>query len=199
MDIKELLQALADGNKTIDEVNKAIEEETKNMVPRARLNDKNNEIKDLKKQLDDRDTQLKDLSTKATGHDELQNQIKALQDANQTAKDEYEAKLTKQAYDFALDKELLTAKARNPIAVKALLDMEAIKLDGDSLLGLSEQLTKLQESDGYLFDVESGSQGGTGSYNPGSSQRTNPPPPPKDGVEAVTAIYEQLKTQNKHK
>jgi len=197
--MKELLEALAKGDKSVDEVLQAIETENKNMVPRSRLNDKNAEIKDLKEQLGDRDTQLADLKTKAVGNEDLQKQIQALQEANQTATAEYEAKLTKQAYDFALDKELLTAKARNPKAVKALLDMEAIKLDGDSLLGLSEQLTKLQESDSYLFDVESGSQGGSGSYNPGSSQRTNPPPPPKDGVEAVTAIYEQLKTQNKHK
>ncbi|WP_025910673.1 phage scaffolding protein [Priestia flexa] len=180
--MKELLEALAKGEKQVDEVLQAIETEQKNMVPRFRLNDKNDEIKDLKQQLGDRDTQLADLKNKAVGNEELQNQIKTLQDANQTAKDEYEAKLTKQAYDFALDKELLTAKARNPKAVKALLDMETIKLDGDSLLGLSEQLTKLQESDGYLFDVESGQSGGSG-YNPGGG-KMNPPPPPPNPQEA---------------
>lgn len=178
--MKELLEALAKGEKQVDEVLQAIETEQKNMVPRSRLNDKNDEIKDLKQQLGDRDTQLADLKTKAVGNEDLQKQIKALQDANQTAKDEYEAKLTKQAYEFALDKELLTAKARNPKAVKALLDMEAIKLDGDSLLGLSEQLTKLQESDSYLFDVES-VQSGAGGYNPGGGKLNPPPNPSEEG------------------
>lgn len=193
MDIKELLQALADGNKTIDEVNKAIEEETKNMIPRARLNDKNNEIKDLKQQLADRDTQLTDLSAKATGHDELQNQIKALQDANQAATSEYEAKLTKQAYDFALDKELLVAKARNPVAVKALLNPELIKLEDGKLLGLSEQLTKIQETDGYLFDTVQQHQdpGGSGGYNPGSGQGN--PEPGGSSDEGYNAAREQAR------
>ncbi len=192
MDIKELLQAFADGNKTIDEVNKAIEEETKNMIPRTRLNDKNNEINDLKQQLADRDTQLTDLSAKATGHDELQNQIKALQDANQAATSEYEAKLTKQAYDFALDKELLVAKARNPVAVKALLNSELIKLEDGKLLGLSEQLTKLQESDSYLFDVQQQQQQ-QGGYNPGSGQGNPEPGNSSDeGYEAAQAAVRKL-------
>ncbi|AUO14792.1 phage scaffolding protein [Priestia megaterium] len=191
MDIKELLQALADGSKTIDEVNKAIEEETKNMIPRSRLNDKNNEIKDLKQQLADRDTQLTDLSAKATGHDELQNQIKALQDANQAATSEYEAKLTKQAYDFALDKELLVAKARNPVAVKALLNPELIKLEDGKLLGLSEQLTKLQESDSYLFDVQPQQQQDPGGYNPGTGQGN--PEPGSGSDEGYNAAREQAR------
>jgi hypothetical protein len=34
------------------------------------------------------------------------------------------------------------------------LNKEAIKLDGDKLLGLEEQLKNLKESDSYLFDSE---------------------------------------------
>lgn len=195
--MKELLEQLAKGETTVDDVLKQIDESTKNMVPRSRLNEKTNELKQLQQQLDDRDVQLDTLSKQAQGNEELQNEIKKLQQQNEQTASELKAQLAQQAYDFALDKELLTAKARNPKAVKALLDMEAIKLDGESLLGLSEQLTKLQESDSYLFDVESGSQGGTGGYNPGSGQKTNPPPPPKDGVEAMKATYELLKQQNK--
>lgn len=199
MDIKELLQALADGNKTIDEVNKAIEEETKNMIPRSRLNDKNNEIKDLKQQLADRDTQLTDLSAKATGHDELQNQIKALQDANQAATSEYEAKLTKQAYDFALDKELLTAGAHDPKDIKSSLDMDLIKLEGESLVGLSEQLTKLKEVKGYLFKGVQQHQdpGGSGGYNPGSGRGN--PEPGSNGDKSYNAARERARELMKRK
>jgi DNA repair exonuclease SbcCD ATPase subunit len=175
--MKELLESLVNGDKTIDEVVEALEKDQKNMVPRSRLNDKNNEIKDLKQQLDDRDTQLKDLSAKATGNEELQKQIQDLQAANDQAKQEYEAKLSQQTYEFALDRALMGAKARNPKAVKALLDMESIKLDGEALLGLNEQLEVLKESDSYLFaSEEQQQQGGSGGYNPGSSQKTNPPP-----------------------
>lgn len=39
----------------------------------------------------------------------------------------------------------------NNKAIKALLDMEAIKYENDNLVGLDEQLKALRESDSYLF------------------------------------------------
>ncbi len=54
--------------------------------------------------------------------------------------------------DSALNMALVGAKAKNPKLAKAALDISVIKLDGDKLLGFEEQLEKLKESDGYLFD-----------------------------------------------
>jgi myosin heavy subunit len=149
--MKELLEKLANGESTVDEVLKAIDEADKDKVPRSRLNDKIEDIKDLQKQLSDRDKQLKDLSKKAEGNEDLQKQIADLQETNKKVKSDYEQKLAEKTFDFSLEKALANAKAKNPRAVKALLDREAIKLDGDKLLGLEEQLKTLQESDGYLF------------------------------------------------
>lgn len=56
--------------------------------------------------------------------------------------------------DSAVNMALVAAKAKNPKLAKAALDMSVIKLDGDNLLGLTEQLDKLKESDSYLFEVE---------------------------------------------
>jgi myosin heavy subunit len=109
------------------------------------------EAEEFKSQLSDRDKQLKDLSKKADGNEDLQEQIKKLQKDNEKVKGDYEQKLAEKTFDFSLEKALANAKAKNPRAVKALLDREAIKLDGDKLLGLEEQLKSLQESDGYLF------------------------------------------------
>lgn len=112
------------------------------------------QIQGLQEQLQQRDQQLEELKTKATGNEELQQQIQQLQEQNKQIQQEYEQKMQKQAFDFALERALVSAKARNPKAVKALLDTEAIKLDGDKLLGLKEQLEKLKESDPYLFEEE---------------------------------------------
>jgi hypothetical protein len=122
-----------------------------NWFPKDKFDDKNNEVKDLKQQLKDRDAQLEDLSKKATGNEDLLKQINDLQESNKQTALDYQAKLDKQAFDFSLEKALADAKAKNPKAVKALLNTEVIKLDGDKLLGLEEQLKALQESDGYLF------------------------------------------------
>lgn len=167
--MKELLEKLASGETTVDEVLKAIDEANQERVPRSRLNDKIDEVKDLEAQLKDRDKQLKDLSKKAGDNEELLNQIKQLQDENKQKDQDYQAKLAAKTFDYALSEALREAKARNPKAIKALLDTEAIKLDGDKLLGLDEQLKGLQESDAYLFEVEEAPQGPKGrTPNPGN-------------------------------
>lgn len=197
--MKELLEKLSKGEVTVDDVLQKIDDENKDKVPRSRLNDKNDEIKDLKKQLSDRDIQLKDLSDKADGNEDLKTQIKALQDANQAAADDYKAKLEKQAYDFALDRALMDAKAKNPVAVKALLKTDAITLDGEKLIGLSEQLTSLKESDGYLFDGEPADPGKPAGYKPGPSQKRGNNPKEEDAYQAGVNQFERLKQAGKIK
>ncbi|NRG43300.1 phage scaffolding protein [Bacillus sp. CRN 9] len=113
-----------------------------------------NEITTYKQQIADRDTQLIDLSKKAEGNEELQKQIKDLQKDNADAKEESDNKLAAQRKEFKLELALKDALAKNPKAVKALLNQEAISLDGDNLIGLEEQLKSLKESDSYLFGVE---------------------------------------------
>lgn len=54
--------------------------------------------------------------------------------------------------DSAVSMALVEAKAKNPKLAKAALDMSLVKLDGDKLLGLSEQLDNLKKSDSYLFE-----------------------------------------------
>lgn len=56
--------------------------------------------------------------------------------------------------DSAVNMALVEAKAKNPKLAKAALDMSIIKLDGENLTGLTEQLDKLKESDAYLFEAE---------------------------------------------
>lgn len=78
--------------------------------------------------------------------------------------------------DNAVNMALVGAKAKNPKLAKAALDMSVIKLDGENLLGLSEQLDKLKESDGYLFDTETkpDDKGGAQVYTTGGKHGNNP-------------------------
>lgn len=137
-------QIMAEHGKTVnsmkDELNKA--------------KDLKQQIKDLQDQIKQRDDQLEDLKGKAAGNEDLQKQIQTLQDQNKQLQQDYEAKIQKQQFEFSLEKALTAAKVRNAKAVKALLDTEVIKLDGDKLLGLDEQLKNIKESDPYLFEEE---------------------------------------------
>jgi len=61
-------------------------------------------------------------------------------------------------FDHALDSALIGAKARNPKAVKALLNLSDLKLneaDG-SIIGLKEQLEVIQQEADYLFEAAEG-------------------------------------------
>ena len=49
---------------------------------------------------------------------------------------------------------MLKNKARNPKAVKALLDMESVELDGDEVKGIDEQIDQLVENEPYLFESD---------------------------------------------
>ncbi|TSB47130.1 phage scaffolding protein [Alkalicoccobacillus porphyridii] len=121
------------------------------------------QIADYQGQLEDRDKQLQKLGDEAKGNEELTQQIDALKQENDTAKAEYEEKLNQQAFDHTLERALSGANPRKGKdgetgkslkAIKSLLDMEKIKLDGDTLLGLDDQLNSLKENDSYLFESE---------------------------------------------
>ena len=70
------------------------------------------------------------------------------------AETKYNTELSAIKLNNALEMALIKGKAKNTKAVKALLDTESIKLDGDKLLGLEEQLAKLKTDNSYLFEEE---------------------------------------------
>ena len=147
---------------TITDINKEL---PKYFIPK----DKYNEVAEAKKKLEAdltaRDTQLEELKKAAGTSEELKAQIEQLQAENQKAAEEWQAKMAQMQLDFAIEKALAAAKAKNAKAVKALLDMEKVKLDGDQLLGIDDQLKAIQQSDPYLFG-DSGKVGG-GTNPPG--------------------------------
>jgi hypothetical protein len=154
----------------IGDINKEL---PKHFIPK----DKYNEVAEAKKKLEtdiqERDKQFEQLKNAAGNSEELKAQIEQLQAENQKAAEEWQAKMAQMQLNFAIEKALAAAKAKNTKAVKALLDLEKVKLDGEQLLGLDDQLKELQKSDAYLFG-DSGKVGsgtnppgaGTGEVNP---------------------------------
>jgi len=138
----------------------------------------------LKEQLTERDGQLETLSkVDAKG---LQAEIDRLKGENANSATEYQGKLDKQAFDFSLERALTDAKVRNPKAVKALLDLESIKLDGDKLLGFDDQVKALKESDPYQFDAEE---------TPANSPTIVTPGNPNGGSTATTKSIAEMSYQ----
>lgn len=66
----------------------------------------------------------------------------------------YDTDIAQAKMDNALELALVQGKAKNTRAIKALLNMDAIKLDGDKLLGLDDQLGRLKTEADYLFETD---------------------------------------------
>lgn len=73
----------------------------------------------------------------------------------EAAQKEAETKVAQLKFDYALDGALTGAKARSPKAVRALLQLDQLKLNEDgSIIGLKEQLEKVQSENDYLFESD---------------------------------------------
>ena len=140
----------------------------KRFIPKDKYNETAEAKKKLEADLAARDAQLEQLKQAAGNSEELKKQIEQLQAENKKAGEEWQTKVAKMQMDFAVERALTTAKAKNPKAVKALLDMDKVKLDGDKLLGLDEQLKELQKSDSYLFGDSTPGKVGSGTNPPGA-------------------------------
>ncbi|NFA98019.1 scaffolding protein [Clostridium botulinum] len=67
---------------------------------------------------------------------------------------EYEKQIQDMQFNYALEGALKGANVRNTKAVKALLNLEGVKLDGQNIIGLNEQIEAIKKSDSYLFAEE---------------------------------------------
>ena len=115
------------------------------------------EVDGLKTQVGDRDKQLETLKASAGDNADLKKQIEDLQTENATAKANHESELNQLKIDFAVEKALTGAKAKNIKAVKALLELDDAKLDKDgNVKGLAEQIEKLTSGDDtkFLFEAQ---------------------------------------------
>ncbi len=149
---REFLKELGIEEETIDKIMAEHGKSVNDLKEKADKADTlESQIQDYDQQIKDRDQQLKDLSKQAEGNEDLQQQIKDLQKQNEDTQKEWEQKLNDQKKEAKLELALKDAEAKNPKAVKALLNNDAITLDGDNLIGLDEQLNNLKESDSYLF------------------------------------------------
>lgn len=102
----------------------------------------------------------------------LKGEVQKYKDAAAEAESNGKAEIERLQFGYALDGALRTAGAKNSKAVRALLDEAGLKLNGDSIVGLDEQLKTIRENNDYLFNDDTqpvivrstpGATGGTGS------------------------------------
>lgn len=144
----------------------------------AEIKNLQTEATGLKAQVSDRDKQLETLKTAAGDNETLTKQIADLQAENAKVKETHESEMNQLKVDFAVEKALTGAKAKNIKAVKALLDLTDAKLDKEgNVKGLQEQIDKLTTADDtkFLFDAAQQTQQQTfKGFQPGASAQQKP-------------------------
>ncbi len=158
------LEALGLNKEQVDAVIKINGDDIENAKKTAESETQNvqKEVNSLKSQVKERDKQLETLKDTAGDNEALTKQIADLQAENATAKETHETEMTRLKVDFAVEKALAGANAKNVKAVKALLDLEDAKLDKEgNVKGLQEQIDKLTSADDtkFLFEVPEQDQG----------------------------------------
>lgn len=118
----------------------------------AELKAKETELETLQGQLEKANEQIEEF--KDMDIEDIKKKADEYKEKYETAKAEAEKELEKIRFDYEIDKALSGAKAKNTKAVKALLDLENLKLTDEKILGLDEQLEKIKEDNEFLFEVE---------------------------------------------
>lgn len=110
----------------------------------------------LDSQIKERDKQLEELKKSLKDNAELTQTIENLQKENKTAKENFDKEMHKVKVDNAVEIALTGAKAKNKVAVKALLkDLDKAEFNDDGTIkGLSDQLKGLSEAEDSKFLFE---------------------------------------------
>ncbi|MFV0552265.1 MAG: phage scaffolding protein [Anaerorhabdus sp.] len=111
-------------------------------VSKNKFQDKEKEIATLNTTL----TSLQDSVKKFDGVD-----VEALKNAALQAKTDAQKEIAAIKLNSGIDLKLHTIGAKNPKAVKGLLDLTKVVLEGEEIKGLDDQLEALVKSDDYLF------------------------------------------------
>lgn len=138
------------------ECEKASQEELKGFIPKARFDEVNNAKNTAEALVKERDGQIETLKNSTGDAESLRKQIETLQADNKAKDDAHAAEIRQLKIDSAIESALTGAKAKNKIAVKALLtDLDKAEIAEDGTIkGLAEQIAALQKSDEYLFEAK---------------------------------------------
>ncbi|WP_432724264.1 phage scaffolding protein [Staphylococcus equorum] len=147
MEFKDIVKQFADGTADEQDVIKAYEDATSNMVPRSRLNDKNEDIKELQAQLEERNNQIESLQSNVADESEYKKQLEELKKANDDWSNKYQQSQLNNAIKLGVAKD-----ANDPNDILAFINKDELELTDDGeVKGLEDAINTLRESKSYLF------------------------------------------------
>ena len=112
------------------------------------------ELEQVKTELEQTKTQLQEANNTIDGfkdYEQVKNQVQEYKTKYEQSTAEYEAKIADMQFGTALDAAITTADGRNAKAIKALLDVEALKKSKDQTADIKAAIEACQKENTYLF------------------------------------------------
>ena len=145
-------------------------------VDKAKFSAAETQANELKTQLEQRDKDIAEM--RKANPEDLPKKFAELQTKYSDDTKALTEKLKQQTIDSKIELALTGAKAKNLTAAKALLNMGAISLDGDKVIGLDDQIKAIAKDNAFMF---------------GEIDKNPPPPTPGagGGVDDVSKWYKE--------
>lgn len=132
---------------------------------------------DVKAKSEENAALVKQLEELKKGSPEIRAEITKLQDELKAKDEEFSRKYNAREREYLIDDILKDAKPKNLNALKGALngkfDFEKAEVKDGKVVGLSEILTQLKESDGYLFEDSAPAPRGAGLPPAGKNPNAN--------------------------
>lgn len=138
------------------------------------------DVSQVKTELEQTKAQLQEANTTIDGfkdYDQVKSQVEEYKSKYEQSKTEYEEKIADMQFNQILETEITAAGGRNAKAVKAMLDVEALKKSKDQSADIKAAIEACQKDNDYLF---------------GATEPINNPVLPTNGP-ALSVTKEQFK------
>ncbi|EKQ52761.1 MULTISPECIES: phage scaffolding protein [unclassified Clostridium] len=144
-------------------------------IPKQRFDKVNEESKTYKKQAMEREQQILELKNQYGDIENLKSKIIELENESRNQKESYEKELENINFNNLLEKNLDAFNVKDKTLIMTLLNKEALKVDGENILGLKEQMETIKKERDYLFEkeVKGTSSFSTGGGSPNLGEKRN--------------------------
>lgn len=127
----------------------------------------------VKSQLEEAQKTIKGFQDQGADIDAVRKSAKEWEEKYNTAISESNQKIADMAFDHALEAAITGAKGKNAKAIRALLDVDALKGSKNQEADIKAALDALRTDSGYLFEDNGGAARFDNSGNGGGGQQTD--------------------------
>ena len=168
--LKEILKNA--GVENVDDLESKISKELpKHFKPASEFNEVNEKLKNANTEIETLKTSQKNIQTEYENFKKGSISQTDYEAKKKEIENNAKAEIEQVKLDSKIDFAIVNAKAKNVKSVKANLNLDNIKLDGDKLLGFDDQIEALKKSDAYLFEIDNAINNGV--ENNGGNPRKN--------------------------